>query len=67
MGSNEGHEWKIRSVLQLLYLLVPIMQYHQLDGAQLYLLPHVLFNMVFQLEEEKKIGGDCINMKWSLS
>ena len=29
------------------------MQYHQLDGAQLNLLPHVLFNMVFQLEEEK--------------
>ena len=55
MGSNEGHEWKIRSVLQLLYLLVPIMQYHQLDGAQLNLLAHVLFNMVFQLEEEKKL------------
>ena len=31
--------------------LVPIMQYHQLDGAQLNLLPHVLFNMVFQLEK----------------
>ena len=30
------------------------MQYHQLDGAQLNLLAHVLFNMVFQLEEEKK-------------
>ena len=31
------------------------MQYHQLDGAQLNLLAHVLFNMVFQLEEEKKL------------
>ena len=28
------------------------MQYHQLDGAQLNLLPHVLFNMVFQLEKK---------------